>query len=156
MNGRSGTGQRDDQRSVKCRVNPVVIACGVEQVAEHSRQRDFKSELHVPRIAKGVRDKKRGLAPGGGFLRVVLRLRILRRQDLVTRIRLPGVAARYFRPCPLRAVTQYATEQSPPRILAGRILLPFAVRLESLSPWKRWRRRPRTSAVLSHRRRLTS
>jgi hypothetical protein len=76
VNGRSGTGQRDDQRSVKYRVNPVVVACGVEQVAEHSRQRDFNRELHVLRIAKSVCDKKGGLRPGCGFLRVVLRLRI--------------------------------------------------------------------------------
>src|SRR6516164_2037868 len=76
VNGRSGTGQRNDQRSVKHRVNPIVIARCVEQVADHPRQGDFKSELHVPRIAKGVRHKKGGLTPGCGFLRVVLRLRI--------------------------------------------------------------------------------
>ena len=76
MNGRSGTGQRNDQRSVKHRVNPIVIARGVEQVADHPRQGDFKSELHVPRIVKGVRHKKGALTPGCGFLRVVLRLRI--------------------------------------------------------------------------------
>src|ERR1700730_3730380 len=76
MNGRAGTGERDDQWEIKNCVNPVVVACGVEQVAEHSRQRDFKSELHVLRIAKSVCDKKGGLTPGCGFLRVVLRLRI--------------------------------------------------------------------------------
>src|ERR1700730_18520747 len=75
MNGRSGTDQRDDQRSIKYRVNPVVVACGVEQVAEHSRQRDFKSELHVLRIAESVCDKKGGLRPGCGFLSLFLRLR---------------------------------------------------------------------------------
>src|SRR5215469_11601262 len=76
VNGRSGTAQRHDQRSVKHRVNPVVIARRVEQVANHSSQCDFNSELNVPRVAKGVRDKKGVLAPRSGFLRVVVRLRI--------------------------------------------------------------------------------
>jgi len=67
VNGRSGTSQRDDQGSVKYRVNPVVIARRVEQVTEHPRQRDLNRELHMPRIAKDVGNEVINLAKWTGM-----------------------------------------------------------------------------------------
>jgi hypothetical protein len=62
VNGRSGTGQRNDQRSVKHRVNPIVIARCVEQVADHPRQGDFKSRfaLLLAELRKGATHRRAG------------------------------------------------------------------------------------------------
>ena len=139
MNGRSGTGQRDDQRRVKYRVNPVVIARCVEQVAEHSRQSDLNSELHVPRIAKGVRDKKGGLTPGCGFLRLVLRLRICAGKILQRVFSFQesqrDISGR-FRCGPCRGTRR--NKACLEFLLEGLCFL-FESALERLSPWKQWR-----------------